>query len=209
MPNIEVYLKAVKDAEVNKADVQLKDVAKVYCNDPNITAKLKSIKIFTFPPEGEKRAVIGILKLIEDMEKACPNITVNNIGETDILLEWVKVDQYKGPLVVLKVIFVSCVSFFGTGFTIMSFHNDVQINKVFAKVYEMVMGEVSTGYTILEISYSIGLAIGIILFFNHIGGRRITKDPTPIEVAMKKYETDVNTALTETADREGKTIDVS
>lgn len=61
----------------------------------------------------------------------------------------------------------------------------------------------------MEVSYSIGLAVGIILFFNHIGGRRITKDPTPIEVEMRIYERDVNDALIETADREGKTIDVS
>lgn len=91
----------------------------------------------------------------------------------------------------------------------MAFHNDIGINKIFAKVYELVMGVPSDGYSILEISYSLGLAIGIILFFNHIGGRRITKDPTPIEVEMRVYETDVNKALIETADREGKSIDVS
>ena len=61
----------------------------------------------------------------------------------------------------------------------------------------------------LEVTYSIGLAVGIIVFFNHIGGRRITKDPTPIKVEMRIYEDDVNNALVETADREGKTIDVS
>ena len=91
----------------------------------------------------------------------------------------------------------------------MAFHNDIGINKVFTKVYEMVMGYSSDVYSILELSYSIGLAAGIILFFNHIGGRRITKDPTPIEVEMRVYETDVNKALIETADREGKTIDVN
>ena len=73
----------------------------------------------------------------------------------------------------------------------------------------MVMGRPGDGYGILELSYCLGLAIGIIVFFNHIGGRRITKDPTPIEVEMRVYEQDVNKALIETADREGKTIDVS
>lgn len=101
------------------------------------------------------------------------------------------------------------ICFFGTAFTIMAFHNDIGINKVFMKVYEMIAGEASDGFTILEVAYSIGLAIGIIVFFNHIGGRRITKDPTPIEVEMRIYEDDVNNALVETADREGKTIDVS
>ena len=60
----------------------------------------------------------------------------------------------------------------------------------------------------MELAYSAGLAAGIIIFFNHIGGRRITKDPTPIEVEMRVYEKDVNTALIETAEREGKIKDV-
>ena len=106
------------------------------------------------------------------------------------------------------MVFVAAISFFGTGFTIMAFHNDISINKIFSHVHELVMGYASEGYSILEVSYSIGLAIGIILFFNHVGGRRITKDPTPIEVEMRVYETDVNKALIETADREGKSIDV-
>ena len=60
----------------------------------------------------------------------------------------------------------------------------------------------------MEISYSMGLAIGIVVFFNHIGGRRITKDPTPIEVEMAIYEKEVNDALIKTADREGIEQDV-
>ena len=109
----------------------------------------------------------------------------------------------------VRLIFVMLISFFGTGFTIMAFHNDISINRLFSRVYEQVMGYTPQGYTILEIAYSLGLAVGIIVFFNQIGGRRLTKDPTPIEVEMRVYETDVNKALIETADREGKTIDAS
>ena len=147
--------------------------------------------------------------MIELIEKECPGVSVENIGENATLIEWVDVDRHKGPMQLLKLIFVACISFFGTGFTIMAFHNDISINKIFSRIYEMVMGYPVDGYSILEVSYSIGLALGIILFFNHIGGRRITKDPTPIEVEMRVYETDVNKALIETADREGKTIDAS
>ena len=73
----------------------------------------------------------------------------------------------------------------------------------------MTMGQKATGITTLEVAYSLGLAIGITLFFNHVGGRRITADPTPIEVEMRIYEKDVDDTLIETADREGKTIDAS
>ena len=156
-----------------------------------------------------KRQVISILKIIEQIEAGFPGVTVENLGEKDILIERIYVNKHKDSGQIFKLIFVSLISFFGTGFTIMAFHNDIGINDVFSKVYEMVTGQAGDGYGILEFSYSIGLAVGITLFFNHIGGRRITKDPTPIEVEMRVYEKDVNNALIETADREGKTIDVS
>lgn len=204
-----IYLKAERNVEVTEDDVFLKDIAKLYCADSHIAAKAKAVKIHHFGDAEQKRQVFGILKLIEMIQQACPNVTVENLGETDILVERVAVDRHKGTVQLLKIIFVACISFFGTAFTIMAFHNDVGINKVFGKIYELVMGQPSPGYSILEFAYSIGLALGIIVFFNHIGGRRITKDPTPIEVEMRIYEKDVNDALIETADREGKTIDVS
>ncbi len=104
---------------------------------------------------------------------------------------------------------MSLISFFGTAFTIMAFHNDIGIHDVFGRLYELIMGQTSNGFTTLEVTYSLGLAVGITLFFNHIGGRRITTDPTPIEVEMRVYEKDVDDTLIETADREGKTIDAS
>ena len=134
---------------------------------------------------------------------------VDSIGETEVVVEKVRAQKQLGVPEWIKIAFVSLICFFGTAFTIMAFHNDIGINKVFEKIYEMVSGKPSDGFTILEVAYSIGLAMGIILFFNHIGGRRITKDPTPIEVEMRIYEDDVNNALVETADREGKTIDVN
>ena len=70
--------------------------------------------------------------------------------------------------------------------------------------YHPVMNREPQGLNILEVSYSVGLAAGIIIFFNHVGGRRLTKDPTPIEVAMRNYEEDVDKTLIATAGREGR-----
>ena len=70
------------------------------------------------------------------------------------------------------------------------------------------IGTESDGFTAIEISYSIGLAAGIIIFYNHIGGKRLTSDPTPLEVEMRNYERDVNQAIVETADREKLEEDV-
>lgn len=90
----------------------------------------------------------------------------------------------------------------------MAYHNDIGISNVFMRIYEIVTGRESEGCTTLEIAYSIGLCLGIIVFYNHVGGRRITVDPTPLEVEMRNYERDVNTTLVETAEREGMEVDV-
>lgn len=204
-----LYLKAEQNAEVMQAQVCVKDIASVYCSDRSITSKVKALKIYQFQEEKRKRQVISILRVIELIEKECPAVTVESVGENATLIELVNVSRHKTMAQTVRLIFVMLISFFGTGFTIMAFHNDISINRLFSRVYEQVMGYTPRGYTILEIAYSLGLAVGIIIFFNHIGGRRLTKDPTPIEVEMRVYETDVNKALIETADREGKTIDAS
>lgn len=209
MADAVIYLKAEQNAEVMDEHVCVKDIASLYCRDKNICSRAKEVKVYEFREGEKKRQVINILKVIELIEKECPGVSIENVGENAILIEQVDVKEHKGPVQLMKLIFVACISFFGTGFTIMAFHNDISINKIFSRVYEMVMGYASDGCSILEVSYSIGLAVGIVVFFNHIGGRRITKDPTPIEVEMRVYESEVNKALIETADREGKTIDAT
>lgn len=204
-----IYIKAEQNVELQTEDVCVKDIAKIMCGDPNTLAKVKAIRLHRFKEGQPKRQVISLLKVIEEIDKVCPGADVQSIGEPAVMVERIDVDRHKGPVQTMKLIFVALVSFFGTSFTIMAFHNDIGINDVFTKIYEMVTGNAGDGYGILELSYSVGLAVGIIVFFNHIGGRRITKDPTPIEVEMRIYEEDVNKALIETADREGKTIDVS
>lgn len=202
MSDLNVYLKCERNVETNSEDVYLKDLGSLRCQDKLVSAKLKSIKVHHFEKGGPGRCVISVLKIIELMEKVCPGIRVEVVGEADVLVERVDVSERKGIKQGLKIIMVSLVSFFGTAFTIMAYHVDVGINSVFTEVYRIVMNEEPEGMNLLALSYSIGVAVGIITFFNHVGGRRITKDPTPIEVAMRKYEQDVDVTLIETADRE-------
>lgn len=218
------YIKLDRNVEVTVEDVFLKDIGSVRCADSTVAAKVKSIKVHKFKPMQqeksftgqakkqsfeEKRCVISVLKIIELIEDACPGVTVENLGWTEVLIEQIHVNAHKGWQQGAKIVLVSAVSFFGTAFTIMAYHNDIGIADVFTRIHEIVMGNEPTGVSALEVAYSAGLALGIIVFFNHVGGRRLTKDPTPIEVEMRIYEKDVNDTLVDTAEREGRTIDVS
>ena len=219
MANETLYIKAERNIEVTGPDIYLSDVAKVTCVDKTIVNRVKAIKLYKFKKNAETRVIVSILKVIELIQEIYPNVTVSSEGEKEIVIELLhgadakqkqQQKQHKGIglAAIMKIIFVACVSFFGTAFTIMAFHNDIGIASVFGNIYRMITGDFRSGFSTLEITYSIGLALGIILFFNHLGGRRITKDPTPIEVEMRLYEEDVNKTLVETSDREGKTIDV-
>lgn len=207
MQNKSVYLKCERNVEVQAQDVFLSDVASLRCSDEVLSARLKALKVHHFKKGETKRCVISALKLVELMEKECQDISVQIVGEPDVLVEWISVNRHKGWQQWLKVAFVCLVSFFGTAFTIMAYHNDVDINEVFTEVYKMVMNREPQGLNALEISYSVGLAAGIIIFFNHVGGRRLTKDPTPIEVSIRQYEEDVDKALIAQAGREGREED--
>ncbi len=210
------YIKLNRNVESASEDVFVKDLGSVLCADNTIAAKVKSLKVVKFSKENkqnykdkdDKRCVISVLKIIELIQQVCPGVTVENLGETDVVIEFIQVDKHKGIKQGLKIMLVAAISFFGTAFTIMAYHNDIGISDVFSQIHRIVMGSEPEGVSALEIAYSAGLSLGIILFFNHIGSRRITKDPTPIEVAMRKYEKDVNDTLVETAEREGRTIDV-
>ena len=89
---------------------------------------------------------------------------------------------------ILKTSQVVLISFMGAAFSIMAFNNDVGVTKMFSQIYELITGTKSDGFTVLEFTYSIGIAIGILTFFNHFGKRRFSVDPTPIEVEMRLYE---------------------
>lgn len=211
-----LYMKCDANVESNKEDVFLKDIASLQCIDGNILAKCKAIKVWHFSERNLKskgkcndqnRVVISVLKLVSLVQQTCPDVQVEIIGETDVVLE-LGAPKKQGPGQWMKIIMVCLVCFFGTAFTIMAYHNDVGIRDVFAEVYEIVTHRKAQGINPLEVSYAIGLAAGILIFFNHVGNLKLTKDPTPIEVSMKNYERDVNTTLVEVAERNGEEIDV-
>lgn len=220
MRNSNIYIKCRRSVEVTGRDVFLSDVAEVDCADKQLEAKMKALKLYRFPvgrelsagksspmkkdiPQGKDMYVISTLQIVEQMEAVCPDILVEIVGETDCLVRLAPAQSEGKWALFGKVLFVCLVSFFGTGFTIMAYHNDVGVRELFGDIYELVMNRKPEGINALEVSYSIGLAVGIVVFFNHIGGMKLKKmDPTPIEVSIRNYEEDVDKALVEQEERQ-------
>ena len=200
-----VYIKLEPKIQIPEEKVSVSDVAEIVCRNEAKKDQVKALCIHTFGIAD--RDVVTSLYIVNEIEKNIKDIVVVPLGAENVILERVPKKKPSRVLEIGKVVFVSMVCFFGTGFTIMAFHNDIGIRGVFEEISSLITGTGDSGVMVLELSYAFGLMAGILIFFNHIGKRRLTKDPTPIEVSMRNYEDDVNKTLSETWDREGKTIE--
>lgn len=203
-----VYVKGNRDVEVQKLDITLGDLVALECSNKELIPKLKTLKILKIPSQGKQRFVISILKIIACIHEKYPEIEIQNLGEQDIIVTY---EEQKTPgmfLHVIKTAIVVLITFCGAAFSIMAFNNDVNTTRLFAQIYEYVTGSPSDGFTILEVTYSIGITVGILVFFNHFGKKRFTVDPTPMEVQMRQYENDIQATLVEDASRRGQELDV-
>ena len=104
----------------------------------------------------------------------------------------------------LKSALIGIVIFFGSGFSLMAFHNDIGIVEKNAKKYTQVIGYEPERIGGLEIGYSLGLALGILIFFNHISLKKRENDPTPLQVEVSKYEQDVEDTIERILQKEQK-----
>ena len=203
-----VYMKLERDVKVKNYQVAIRDVASVSSSDATLTAKIKGISLFHIKVEKSKCEIISVVSVVDAILREYPEITIQSIGEKECIVEYVGDKKRNKLWDITKIVFVCMIVFFGAGFSIMTFNEDVAVNSVFGNLYYFTLGRRPDNPGILELTYSIGLGVGIVLFYGHIGGRRITKDPTPIEVQMRVYEKEVNDALVETASRKGELIDV-
>ena len=207
-----LHLKIGRNTVVWDRQVRLSDIADMECTDETALRQLKQKKIYTFREDTGSRknqlVVVSVLKIMEQIHKDYPELEISNEGETDFIIEYVPFPEKPEWVNITKTIVLCILIFFGAAFTIMAFNNDVGVGDVFAKFYHQVTGMESDGVTELEICYSIGLSFGILIFFNHVGRKKITHDPTPIQIEMRKYESDLDTAFIENAGRKGHSIDV-
>lgn len=207
-----LHLKIGRNTVVWDRQVRLSDIADMECTDETALRQLKQKKIYTFREDTGSRknqlVVVSVLKIMEQIHKDYPELEISNEGETDFIIEYVPFPEKREWVTITKTIVLCMLIFCGAAFTIMAFNNDVGVGDVFAKFYHQVTGIESDGVTELEICYSIGLSFGILIFFNHVGRKKITHDPTPIQIEMRKYESDLDTAFIENAGRKGHSIDV-
>ena len=200
--NDTLYLQLDTNVIVRHPHVYLQDIARLSCTNPVVLNRLRVMAVANLDPERPGRYVMSVMDLIELIRKKEPALTIAPLGETDFILTYEKPSAHHMILRVIKIAFICLASFFGAAFSIMTFNTDADVGTLFAQIYAQVTGQTSSGFTVLEISYSIGLGLGVLFFFNHFGHMKITSDPTPMQVQMRCYEDDINKTIMEDISRQ-------
>lgn len=203
---ITVFLQFDQSVLVKKQGVKLSDVATVYATDPAIKQKVGAIELYRFENREKEKKVFSVMKVVELVDASYPELTVTPVGEPDFIVEYKpeKKQKFEKAREWGKALFVSLAVFFGSAFTIVTFNKDASVDEIFPMIYRLTEGVERSTPGELEIGYSIGLPLGILLFFNHFLRKKIDSDPTPLQVQMRQYEKDVNSTIIENATREGK-----
>ena len=190
---MEVYIKPEKKIIVyEKQEVNLKDIAEIFSSHEDIKNQIANEKILIIKDKTKKNYLITITDIIKVIKNKFPDLLVINLGEINTIIEY-SPKKTKNNLFfeIARVVFVCLVLFMGAATAIMSFHSDAQIAEIFKNYHKIFFGYELENPKIIAVPYSIGLASGIIIFFNHIFSKKITDDPTPIEVEMALYENNI------------------
>ena len=196
-----LYIQIDQNVEVHHPHIYLQDIVRLSCSNTKLLNRLRVMPVTNLDPDKPGRYVLSSMDLIKDIQQKEPELDITTIGESTFIITYQKEGSVNIVLRWCKVIFVCLATFFGAGFSIMTFNNDVDIPALFEQIYAQVTGQASNGFSVLEISYSMGIGLGVLFFFNHFGRMKLTDDPTPMQVQMRLYEDDVNTTLIEDASR--------
>ena len=90
---------------------------------------------------------------------------------------------------IMRLVFVMLVLFFGATFAIMTFHEDVAVIDMIDRLYVILGNEGIKGYHLFEWAYSIGIFLGVLVFFGKIKIRG--DNVTPVEMKLWQYQKDV------------------
>lgn len=192
-----LYLKLEQNVRIFRCPPRLGEIARILCAEKAVEDRVKKLEFPMEKPPGDGRFAFSVTDVIQVIQKEYPQLTVCSVGEPDFILTVERKKKAGKGWDWCKTFLVCLLSFFGAAFSIMAFNNDVGITQLFHQLYRQFTGEESGGFTVLEITYSLGVGLGILIYFNHFSRRKKTADPSPLEVKMRSYEKEVNAALLE------------
>lgn len=181
-----IYLRMKRHLEIrNPMEIKLKDVAHLTSNSPQTAKNLEELRIYRITEKDKEIVIIDSFLIIKHLSERFPNVEIQLLGPEQTII---RINRYKKRPSVFIVALVWLLLFIGTAMTIINFHYDVSMQAVQQKLHFLLTGEENEYPLWIQIPYSFGLGVGMILFFNHWFKKRFNEEPSPLEVEIHNYQ---------------------
>lgn len=192
----DIYLqsKGKVNLDINKP-ILIGDLINVYTNNFQIKSMIEGIKYDIKRIDEKKDYIISILSIIALIKDEYPASRVSVIGDMDVLVSY----QSKKTIgnKILRTIIVCFLLSIGAATAIMNFHSDVDMLQTQKNIYYMITGKNKDNILLLQIPYSLGIGVGMTVFFNHFFNKKINDEPSPLELEVHSYQQNVDQYIKE------------
>jgi len=188
-----VYIRFKKSIQVEGLkEIKLKDIALISTKSKKKSA-LEQTKIYQITKKDHNIIIIDSFFVIDYLNKVNEDLEFQSIGPIQTII---RVEQSKQKPPILIVAGVWLILFIGTAMTIMNFHYDVSMQEVQQKLHYLLTGKENKFPLWIQIPYSLGLGVGMLLFLNHWFKKKINEEPSPLEVELFNYQQDLDKYIT-------------
>ena len=192
----DIYLIPIKLKPFNftTQNIYLKDI---YCIYPKeYEEKIGNICIRTYEKKDSNYDVIHIGEVIDEVKKKISTAHITFLKTDDIVIFFndIKKDRTK----YLRVLLVSIVVLMGSVMGIMNFHADVNMVQSQSTMVNALTKNPKKYLPYFQIPYSIGIGVGVALFFNKFIPTYAKNEPSPLDLKMKSLNKEIENELRNT-----------
>lgn len=196
----QLYISIPQRIQLDKEEVTIGDFAQIIAADKKLEAAAKKVHFLKL--DKKQMEVKDIVDVYEILTNQFGELNIVNLGETEFILEKKKQKKTNKIFEFVKVGIVCGIVYLGSAFSVMTFNEDGCVRDLLDMLYKSIMGKPNDNGIALELAYSVGITLGILMFYNHVFRRKKQTDPTPIQVEMRQYEMNVNETMIINKDRE-------
>ncbi|MGF7050355.1 stage V sporulation protein AA [Paenibacillus sp. DS2015] len=184
-----VYIQLKKRIQLPQGKViKLGDIANVQ-SAPEYMKLLFELELVAPSKKDGNLLVLDLMRIIPAIKQVIPVVQIELVGQHHTIIEIISAP--KNPSFAMFIL-VWLLLFFGAALTIMNFHADVNMQEVQIRVVEMITGKRDEHPYLFQTSYSLGIGIGMVVFFNHLFKKKWNEEPTPLEVEMFLYQENID-----------------
>ncbi|PLS16409.1 stage V sporulation protein AA [Bacillus sp. M6-12] len=184
-----VYIRMRYRVHVHRdQNIKVKEIAKVL-GPEQLVRKVQEVFVHQVSIEDKTLVIIDMSQLLEKILESIPDLEIQTFGPTQTIVEII---YQKRKVSYLAITAVWLLLFFGAALTIMNYHEDVSMQEVHQRLFKIITGREDSKPLLIQIPYSIGLGLGMILFFNHFFRKKFNEEPSPLEVEIFNYQQDLD-----------------